>query len=144
MNALTSPAVAARTRPPPTGRRAPAAAAPRRLLAPALLAASKKGAAPATAVSLTKGTEAERNRAAGLVLQGLLKQESARDEAVSQLTAKVAALESRLQKLELKAAAAQAPQPAEQTQKAAADGNRAEQLNPGCTKFWKSRNYKKG
>lgn len=141
MNALASPAAVARTRPPPTGRRAPAAAAPRRLLAPPVLATPKKAAAaPVASVSLTKGTEAERNRAAGLVLQGLLKQESARDEAVTKLLAQVAKLESRVQQLE-KAAAAQAPQPAEQMQKAASQSNRAEQLNPGCKAYWKSRGY---
>jgi hypothetical protein len=151
MDTLKSPAVAARTRPPPTGRRAPAAAAPQCLLSPPVLAASN-AAAPVVALPLTEGTEAERTRAANLVMQGVLKQEQARDAAVTKLLAQVAELEGRLQRLEQKSAAdeqrqlaaEQARQAAEQARVAAAkaaERNRARQLNPACKDFWFSRNY---
>ena len=156
MAAQTAQVFVARPRAPlPPSRRV--AAASRRLLAPPVLAAKQSS----TGLALTKLTEPER-RIAGMVMQGLLKQETQRDSAVAALTSAVKALERRVKALEQKLLVKeQKRQAAEQQRRVKAleqkllveeqkrqaaeqkrqaeERNRARQLNPACTAFWKSR-----
>lgn len=118
-----------------------------RTVAPPVMAALKKNAAAASTMS-----EADQSRVAELVLQGLLKHEHERNTVVTQLLSKVSSLESRVNVLEQQQAAAEEQKRQQQAaqvaaaekmrqKQAAAERNRARQLNPACTVFWTSRGY---